>query len=348
MKKINVAIVGAGAIGSSIASFIYKSKFIDNFSLVDINQAHINKVNNDGLKIINTEGELETFSIKIEKKINFKCDLIIICVKSIATVSVCKKYLKYLKHDGYFLSFQNGINNENIIKIVGNDNYLAGVVGFGATFKEPGLIEITSREISCVIGSLDNKYNKNFKNIFNVVKGIGDLKISSNIVGEQWSKLAINCVTAPLGAIYKMKFGQLVHNRKIRRMMFVVLNEVIAVGMQNNINFAKLGNKVDIIRSFKIHKYYNNVMYRKIRLMVRGYAILVYPFELFRANLVMFMISLKHGKMESSMWQDLKRMSKTEIDFLNGYIVSLAKKYHINCAINKDLTKKINLLERNF
>jgi 2-dehydropantoate 2-reductase len=125
-KKIDVAIIGAGAIGSTIASFIYKSKYVNNFALVDVNLVHIKEVNNNGLTIIQANGKKNVFSIKIEKDLKCKYDLIILCVKSIATVAVCRKYKNYLKKDGYFLSFQNGINNQNIIDVIGEKNYLAG------------------------------------------------------------------------------------------------------------------------------------------------------------------------------------------------------------------------------
>ena len=43
----------------------------------------------------------------------------------------------------------------------------------------------------------------------------------------------------------------------------------------------------------------------------------------------------------SSMFQDLKRNNKTEVDFINGYLVKLAKKFNIPSENNKLMVKKI-------
>ena len=48
------------------------------------------------------------------------------------------------------------------------------------------------------------------------------------------------------------------------------------------------------------------------------------------------------GENQSSMLQDVLKGKKTEIDFLNGKIVKIAKKYGIKCPINQDLTGIIN------
>ncbi|UCC33803.1 MAG: 2-dehydropantoate 2-reductase, partial [Candidatus Bathyarchaeota archaeon] len=48
----------------------------------------------------------------------------------------------------------------------------------------------------------------------------------------------------------------------------------------------------------------------------------------------------------SSMYQDIIRGKKTEIDFLNGKIVKLGSKYDIPTPINKALVSMIKFLER--
>lgn len=43
----------------------------------------------------------------------------------------------------------------------------------------------------------------------------------------------------------------------------------------------------------------------------------------------------------SSMFQDLKRNNKTEVDFINGYLIKLAKKFSLSSKNNKLMIKKI-------
>ena len=49
----------------------------------------------------------------------------------------------------------------------------------------------------------------------------------------------------------------------------------------------------------------------------------------------------------ASTWQDLNRGRKTEIDFLNGAVVSLGDGYGIHCPVNRALTAIIKSLEAN-
>jgi len=55
---------------------------------------------------------------------------------------------------------------------------------------------------------------------------------------------------------------------------------------------------------------------------------------------------LVHYTNFSSMYQDIAKGNRTEIDFLNGKIVELAKKHHIQTPVNEMLVSFIRFLER--
>lgn len=56
---------------------------------------------------------------------------------------------------------------------------------------------------------------------------------------------------------------------------------------------------------------------------------------------------VKESKNISSMRQDLLKGRKTEIDFFNGRVVSLGKKYGIDCKVNESMVSMIKFLENN-
>ncbi len=56
--------------------------------------------------------------------------------------------------------------------------------------------------------------------------------------------------------------------------------------------------------------------------------------------------SIKNSRNISSMQQDLIKGNKTEIDYLNGAVVELGKKYGIKCAVNEALAQIIKQLEK--
>lgn len=57
--------------------------------------------------------------------------------------------------------------------------------------------------------------------------------------------------------------------------------------------------------------------------------------------------SIKNSKNISSMQQDLIKGKKTEIDYLNGAVAKLGKKYGIKCPVNEALTMIIKEMGRN-
>lgn len=56
--------------------------------------------------------------------------------------------------------------------------------------------------------------------------------------------------------------------------------------------------------------------------------------------------SIKNSKNISSMQQDLIKGKKTEIDYLNGAVAKLGKKYGIKCPVNEALTTIIKEMEK--
>ena len=57
-------------------------------------------------------------------------------------------------------------------------------------------------------------------------------------------------------------------------------------------------------------------------------------------------IEFKNSRNVSSMRQDLMKGKKTEIDYLNGAVASLGKKYGVNCPVNESLADIIKFLEK--
>ncbi len=59
-----------------------------------------------------------------------------------------------------------------------------------------------------------------------------------------------------------------------------------------------------------------------------------------------FINSFKPQSWSASVGEDLRKGKRTEIDYLNGYIVTLAEKYNIPVPLNKTLTSIVKTLEK--
>jgi 2-dehydropantoate 2-reductase len=67
---------------------------------------------------------------------------------------------------------------------------------------------------------------------------------------------------------------------------------------------------------------------------------------LFLKDLLVRIAGRKHGKLKSSSLQSLERGRKTEIDFLNGYVVEQARKVGVPAPLNEAITRMIKEIEQ--
>jgi 2-dehydropantoate 2-reductase len=345
MPELKIAMVGAGAIGGTLAAeLIEKGQPID---VMDKSRAHLEKVNKDGLFVDGLFGERLYKKIKIMDKLTGTYDVIFLAVKSTVTEQACREIVSNLKNDGVLVSLQNGINNDVIVPIVGTGRYIAGVVGYGATNRGPGHLTITSTERAFVLGRLNGEIDARLREASDILSKVCETECSRNILGDQWGKLVLNCIINPFCAIYDRTFGENVHDAKVRREMQEVLTEAITVGEKAGVKFTKLGGKYDVERLFTIHLIQDvlDITKKAISPTKRVLDLLEYPVDLFKGSVMLRMIALKHGKIKSSLWQDLQRGQRTEIDMLNGYICSMGRELGVRTPTNDKVTQEVKELE---
>ena len=140
---MKISIIGAGAMGSLFGGKLSASD--NEVVLYDINKAHVDAVNKDGLKI----ETLSTGDIEVVKPLASSeapdvagSDILIVFVKSTATEIVARNFKSLVSDDTIVVTLQNGYGNEEILKNhFGAGNTAAGVTSQGATFAGPGHIK---------------------------------------------------------------------------------------------------------------------------------------------------------------------------------------------------------------
>lgn len=118
----------------------------------------------------------------------------------------------------------------------------------------------------------------------------------------QLEKLAMNCIINPLTVVYDCRNQELLDNDNFRRVIRLLLAEISLV-----------------IRSLPELQGLPNVVMR---------------FSPDRLEQMVFNLSRKTGENLSSMLQDVRAGKKTEIDYLNGYIIRRGEKLGITCVLN--------------
>ena len=113
--KSQIAIIGAGAIGSLLGGMLARNK--ENVTLIG-NKAHVEAINKKGLMVDGAAGNF-TVNLKAAEKLDFEPDIVFISVKTQDVQKVCDEIQPYVK-DIPVVMMQNGVISAEIAASVFN------------------------------------------------------------------------------------------------------------------------------------------------------------------------------------------------------------------------------------
>jgi 2-dehydropantoate 2-reductase len=239
MKSINfskIFVLGAGAIGSVYGALLSQRNDV---TLIG-KKAHVNAVNSKGLSI---SGDVnKVFHLRADTEIHETLEntLVILTTKAYDSVKAIKGIKNFLKKNTVILILQNGLENEKIISVVGDEvEILRGITAMAAEFFEPGKIRFWSGETII-------KRNEVAERIAKVFNGcMLKTSLSDDISTDIWNKLIVNCAVNPLSAIFQVKNNEIAAN-SLKTVRHKIVRECINVGKAEGISFpADLEEKID-------------------------------------------------------------------------------------------------------
>ena len=234
-----------------------------------------------------------------------------------------RRVLPRLAEDALVVSMQNGICTDALSAVVGGHRTVGCVIGFGATMKGPGELEMTSTG-EFVIGLPDKSRPALLEELRKALSAVVPAKISDDIYAELYSKLIVNaCITA-LGAVCGLRLGEMMQRNDARRIFLGVISEGVRAAEAAGLRIPPYGGKLDY------HK------------LMQGDGVL----DRLRRHLTIRIVGLKYSQLKSSSLQSLERGRPTEIQYFNGYIVRKGAEFGIVCPINARLTEMVEEIEQ--
>jgi 2-dehydropantoate 2-reductase len=306
---MRTAILGAGAMGSVIGSFLAEASV--DVVLVDISEPIVEAIRSDGLIIIDKEGNERSVRIAAttDPSTVGMVDLLIVFVKCYQTEAAVKSALSLLGPQSIALSLQNGWGNAaRISRIVGPERVLIGVSYHSATVVGPGRVRHGGQGPT-YLGELDGRASERAKQVADLLSGTGlDVHASTEVLKEIWSKLALNAVTLPTSVLARLTADRLLDSAEMSIMMRDLLHEVIVVAKAQNIDL---------------------------------------DFDKRWAAITNLLQRLGSGT-KGSMFQDVENRRRTEIDVINGAIVEAGNQYAVPTPYNRAMLNLVKALECGF
>jgi 2-dehydropantoate 2-reductase len=300
---MRIGVFGAGAIGCVVGGLLTKAGH--DVTLVDQWPEHVETMKRRGLKLSGTCGDhlipVKAMHIHELQGVSTPFEAIFVAVKSYDTEWAAQMALAYLaRPDGVVVDFQNGINDERVAAVVGKDRCLGCVITIGAGMYEAGhAMRTDSGSVGFKIGEHDGRDTPRAQALARVMNDVAGTKVTRNLWGERWSKLAVNCMANPLAGLSGLGSAEVRTAPVPRRIAIHVCAEVIQVGRA-------AGYEVEPIYGIEAQRFVD---------AAKGKGL-----EAVEADMAASVKFLTGGR--PSMLQDVMKGRRTEIDHLNGFVAA--------------------------
>jgi 2-dehydropantoate 2-reductase len=241
-------------------------------------------------------------------------DAVFIAVKAYDTEWATALGAAYLaRPDGVAVDFQNGINDDRVAAIAGRERTLGCVILIAAGLQEPGHARRTDTgSAGFKIGELDGRPTPRAQALAEALSAVAPATVTTNLWGERWSKLALNCMANPIAGLSGLGTAELRLDPGARRIAVFLAAEVIRLGRAR-------GFEIEPIWGIAAQRFVDGA---------DGHGLADVEAALGRDA-----ASRAGGR--PSLLQDVLRGRRTEIDALNGYVVSEGQRLGVPTPLNE-------------
>jgi 2-dehydropantoate 2-reductase len=218
------------------------------------------------------------------------------------------------------VDFQNGINDERVAAVAGRERTLGCVITIGAGLYEAGhAMRTDSQSVGFKIGELDGRETARARKLAEVMNAVAGSTVTTNLFGERWSKLTVNCMANPLAGLSGLGSAEIRSAPEPARIAVQVAAEAILVGR-------KCGFEVEPIYGIDTQRFVDAAAGRGTEALL--------------AEMAAGATRLAGGR--PSMLQDVMRGRRTEIDYLNGYVVEQGRRVGVKTPFNEKVVELVH------
>jgi len=300
-EQPRILVVGAGALGGVVTHELMSLGHDVTLLTHDPDVARVLRVS--GLRDVRS-GELQLPRVILgHPDPGQKFDFFLLATQPQQVEMTVEALAGFLGERGRFVCMQNGLCEERAAKHVPRSRVIGAVAAFGASTHGPGLCERTSSG-GIALGNLDGAYDETLEILGGIMGGLGPVRLTTNLQGIRWSKLAINCATSTLSTIGGERLGKLLGHTRIRKLALAVMSECVAVASASHVVLERLPGIPPLEWLIDAGG--------KRRVM-RGREVM--------SHAVVLAIGARYRRLRSSMLRAIERGRAPAVDYLNGEVV---------------------------
>jgi 2-dehydropantoate 2-reductase len=311
-----LAVFGVGAVGSIIGGYLSRAGM--DLTLIDMWPAHVEEMQRRGLKVTAQD---EEFTVKVRAfhladacGLRERFDVVFLSVKSYDSVWATQFIQPYLKPTGVLVLAQNSINEEWVAPLVGYTRVVGCVVTLGAGLYEPGHVTRTTSPARppFALGELNGMITPRVEELVKILSPVGPPHSTANLWGERWAKLTVNCMANSIAGITSMNNAEMRDSPDAFSIFVKIAGEALTVA-------ERLGVQVEPLNGIPAKAFLDAARgpgFKELHgaWMERGKTV---------------------GAGRPSLLQDVMKSRRTEVDYLNGYIVRKGREVGVSTPTNE-------------
>ena len=334
-----IAIIGTGAVGGYAGAHMVAAG--EDVVFVDMWPENVDAMCRSGLRISHLR-DVPEFTVPVRAlhvtevqglAREAPVDIAFICVKSYDTAWATTLVRAYLAPDGFCVSLQNCINEETVAGVVGWDRTLGAIASsITVDLCEPGHVRRAAGKSGAGhtvfrVGEVHGRVTDRAREVGRLVALADSTEITTNLWGERWSKLVTNAMGNGLSACTGLITRDILFDDALRHFTARLGAEAIRTGQALGYHLEEIHHLApELIARAGEGDEAAKRAYDEHRLAEAA--------------------KPGGGAHRPSMGQDMVKGRRTEIDFLNGFIVRRAEPLGIAAPANAALTRIVKQVER--
>lgn len=333
-----IAIIGTGAVGGYAGAHMARAG--EDVLFVDMWPENVEAMRAEGLTITHLR-DVPEFRVPVRAlhltelqglSREAPIDIAFVCVKSYDTAWATTMVRQYLAPGGFVVSLQNCMNEATVAGAVGWGRTLGAIASsITVELTAPGHVRRAAGKSGAAhtvfrVGEVHGRITDRAKEVARLVALSDSAQVTTNLWGERWSKLVTNAMANGLSACTGLISRDILQHDVLRRFGARLGAEAIRIGQAQGYALeeifhldpeviARAGEgEPEAARQYDAHR---------LAEAARG-----------------------GGAHRPSMGQDMVKGRRTEIDFLNGYIVDRGAEVGIDAPANAALTAIVRQVEK--
>ena len=329
----NIVVYGAGAIGGQIAVRLANAGL--NPTIVEPWAPQRDAIRARGLTVRDEQSGAEEHAglrVVAPEELGGPVGVLFLCVKSYDTMEALAVVKPLLDGDSLVVSMQNSINEEWIAPEVGSERVVGGVILINGSFLEPGRVQASSSVSRATasadlpgvyVGEHEAPASENAQRVAAVLNHVWPSQPIDDLAHERWSKMVNNTMLNPVSAIGGMKSAELLADAGARRLAVRLAAETMRVAEAE-------GHPLSVIMG----EYASADVYATaagdtdaVEQALADRALRVSPSAM------------------TSMYQDVQRKRRTEIDYFSGLVAQKGARHGIPTPHCDAVTELVHRVE---